>query len=165
MSGNGENGVDRATVLNYIDKVYASLNRAWILENRVTLTTVVLSLLLLTFSVGAVSTEGTFSLLGLTLEIPLTGLLVGGIVIVTSLVIFFYSLSVRTTSLQKEMQRLYKTINYEEEQDAMADPLTGPFQGKISASYFSVRCFPNELGQKPRLSRLMIGWSPYLCCS
>lgn len=121
---------DQAVVLNYIDKVYASLGRAWILENRLTLVTLILSLLLLIISAGVVSPQERFSFGGLELAASLAGFLAGGIVIVTSLVIFFYSLAVRTVALQNEIRRLYATINYRRERNAMVDALTSPFQGE-----------------------------------
>jgi hypothetical protein len=144
-----EKNTDTAVVLNYIDKVYTSLGRAWVLENRVILSTIVLSLILLILSVGLVSPQESFSFMGVGLVVSFAGFLAGGIVMVSSLVVFFYSLGVRTTALQNELRRLYATINYEEERAAMADALTGPFQGEnvvavLLAPLLSERIRPNR---------------------
>jgi hypothetical protein len=95
-----EKNTDSAVVFNYIDKVYTSLGRAWVLENRVISSTIVLSVLLLIVSVGIVSPQESFSFMGVGLVVSFAGFLAGGIVTVTALVIFFYSLGIRTTALQ-----------------------------------------------------------------
>src|SRR5215208_4889292 len=106
-------GSDREDVLDYISKLYETLNRTAGLINKAGLALVILSIAFLVVSVGLVSAKGDYSLAGLELEISLSVLLASGPIMITSLVVLISSATLRGNQISLEIRRLYKSINFD----------------------------------------------------
>jgi hypothetical protein len=104
-------GGRRSTTL--IDKLFAARSASLAAAQRLSLSALVLSIVLLSLSGGAAVSEGALTVAGLSLKVPLTVFLTAGAVIVA----IFLAASRQTwsrdaTLWQPEIRRLYKSIGF-----------------------------------------------------
>ena len=110
---NKENTQNTAVTLHYIDKLFAARSASLAAAQRLSLSALVLSIVLLSLSGGAAVSEGALTVAGLSLKVPLTVFLTAGAVIVA----IFLAASRQTwsrdaTLWQPEIRRLYKSIGF-----------------------------------------------------
>lgn len=123
-----DNDTNIQATLNYIDKVYSEITRNGTAINRALLIILAVSVLQVLAAAGWVSTEGDMTLLGLTVKATFVVLLLCSMLILVCLLACFRAMLVRGYVLFKEIQRLYETIGYVREAEAMADTLASPFR-------------------------------------
>jgi hypothetical protein len=122
-------GIDKAStnntaqkdiVLNHIDKLYATLTKIWDSANHIILSETILTLILIIISTGFVTVDEV-SVIGIKFKVSLITILLLGITFVTILhIALLYQLN-KATIFVFEISRLYKSINYIEEETAKAD--------------------------------------------
>jgi hypothetical protein len=110
---NKESTQNTAVTLHYIDKLFAARSASLAAAQRLSLSALVLSIVLLSLSGGAAVSEGALTVAGLSLKVPLTVFLTAGAVIVA----IFLAASRQTwsrdaTLWQPEIRRLYKSIGF-----------------------------------------------------
>jgi hypothetical protein len=119
---------DKALVLNYIDKLYASLYRFWDISARLTAVAVTLALLTLITASNVVTVGEDFSVFGIGFKVAIPTLLAGSVIAITILLYVVQRLTEQQDRLSEEITRLYKQIGLEErgiEEDAVT-PLQRP---------------------------------------
>jgi hypothetical protein len=114
--------------LNYVDKLFAASQRLAEGNQRYSLMTAVLSLILLSLSGSAAHTGGALSISGIGLKVPLTVFLVLGTFII-SVLVFARAVGERHAALlNKEIRRLYASIGFED--STLHAQIASPFRGE-----------------------------------
>lgn len=111
-SSDQEQTLDKEITLNYIDKLAETLSQIHQQRGRVNLIAQVLSVLLIAVAGGVVSLEGSYSLVGLGIEISIPAFLVAGGVILVALIAVSYTLASRAENIAYEIDHLYKSLDY-----------------------------------------------------
>jgi hypothetical protein len=123
-----DNDTNIQATFNYIDKVFAGVERNGTAINRAALVTLAISALQILAAAGWVSTAGDISLLGLGVKASFVVLLLWSMLILACLLAYVRALALRGRALMMEIRRLYKTIGYDREAKAMEDTLASPFR-------------------------------------
>lgn len=103
---------ETAIVLHHIDKLYSTQTHIWESLNRIVLTQVVLSLILIALSSKVLSLDEGFEVSGLKFKISLTVILSSGASIIAGLCVAFYSQWDQSNRYSREIKRLYKSLGY-----------------------------------------------------
>ena len=110
---NAEAPDDKLTLkLHQIDKLYETLARMATFSNKVHLTLLGLSSVLLALSLGVITAADRFSITGLNLNISILVLLTAGAVIVGFLTITFGASIVQMNTLSRSINYLYSGVGY-----------------------------------------------------
>jgi uncharacterized integral membrane protein len=134
------NDSDGALVLNYIDKLYASLNRLWDISGRLTTVAVTLALLTLITASNVVTVGEDFSVLGIPFKVAVPTLLAGSVIAIAILLYVVQRLTEQQDRLREEITKLYKQIGLEErglEKEALT-PLQRPSAYSALAMPFAI---------------------------
>src|SRR5687767_5555230 len=102
----------RDATLSYIDKVYTTMSRSWDTANRMLSLQVIVCVVILALSLGAVNADDAADVAGLKLRIPLWVLLTIGSVISSLLTASMWYQEEHAAKLHKELERLYKSLGY-----------------------------------------------------
>jgi hypothetical protein len=109
-----DNGnLDKDVVLNYIDKVYLTQTRIWESMNRIVISELILSLVIIALSSGIISLDETIEVTGFKIKLSLTVLLSSGALIIAALFTVFFSQLQHSFKFEEKLDRLYASIGYE----------------------------------------------------
>jgi hypothetical protein len=118
--------------LHYIDKLFEARQRLGSWAQRFYFSATVLALIVLATSGGAAYTEQALSVSGVGLRVPFTVFLTFGAVIVGIATVSGGLCDADAQSLDKEIQRLYKSIGFEDR--TLHANIASPFRGANSLS-------------------------------
>ena len=119
---------DETLPLHYIDKIHAVLIETGRGINYAMIATVVLSIVVLSLSAGAISVDKEFSFGGLKFEVTSWVVLFGGTSLICVLHIYFLALSNHEHHLREIIIRLYKSVGLSDESlnETKIHPLESP---------------------------------------
>ena len=112
---------DKEVVLHHIDKLYSTQTMVWRSINRIVLTAMILSFMLIALSTKFISLEEVVDIAGVRLKVSLAVLLSAGALTIAVLVAGYISQLNHAMQFGDEIKRLYSAIGYEAPEQADLD--------------------------------------------
>jgi hypothetical protein len=103
---------DKETVLHHIDKLYSTQALIWESLNRIVLTEVILSVVLIALSSGIISLDESVEITGLKIKISLSVVLSVGAVLIAMLMTQFVSQFRHSFIFRDKIEALYSSLGY-----------------------------------------------------
>jgi hypothetical protein len=103
---------DKDIVLHYIDKLYSTQAKIWESMNRIVLTEVILSIILISLSSGIISLDENVEVTGLKIKISLSVVLSLGSLIIATLFTQFASQLKHSFTFREKIEELYSSLGY-----------------------------------------------------
>lgn len=114
-------------VKSHIDKLYSTLQKYWDLYSRIFISLIILSVVLVGISSGALSNIDKISASGINITVSVYVLVSAAIFGITILLGALSAVDFHCSRLSDEIIRLYKSLNYSD--DGLLDRTRSPFEG------------------------------------